>query len=128
VRPAPVTPASIWRRSRRFDGWRRWSARSRAAEEAPRFGGHVATGGRVVGAVRPGAEQYLTPYGPLGAALAPTGDPPDVGEPPLAGHPTRWLRRPAPRSRTTLQVDLKVPQLLLPRSDGTWLYRLNHLN
>jgi hypothetical protein len=64
---------------------------------------------------------YLTAYGPEGARLDPSSDPPVALEPKLAGHPgAGWFLGPGPLSRATVTVVWDVPKLAERRSDGSW--------
>lgn len=68
---------------------------------------------------------YITIYGPRGATLAPTSDPPLSREPPLAGHPAAgWLVAAPPQGTTHLRVAWEVPQLLGDDPTGIPSYRL----
>jgi hypothetical protein len=64
---------------------------------------------------------YITAYGPQGAALHGSSDPPVMIEPPVAGHPAAgWFRGSAPLSKTTLKVVWDVPHLASRNPDGSW--------
>jgi hypothetical protein len=73
-----------------------------------------------------GAPDYVVAYGPSGAKLDGSSDPPYYAfEPPLAGHPAAgWLLTPAPLSTVRVKVAWDVPHLLRQSDSNKWVYHL----
>jgi hypothetical protein len=64
---------------------------------------------------------YLTFYGPSGATLAGSSQPPDASEPPISGHPAvGWVLDAPPLGTTTLTFTWSVPRLAVRQADGSW--------
>jgi hypothetical protein len=71
---------------------------------------------------------YLTPYGPQGAALDKSSDPPDASQATLAGHPSAaWFRTIPAHTTGALHVRWDAPILAFRRADGLWEFRLTWL-
>lgn len=77
------------------------------------------------GLLNPGQLSYVTIYGPAGATLDPSSDPPVSPEPAVAGHPAAgWLLAASPLREATLKVVWEVKDLSRKGPDGTRVYDL----
>jgi hypothetical protein len=85
------------------------------------------------GFTNPGSLSYVTVYGPNGAVLDKSSDPPQSLEPALAGHPAAgWFVGAPPGGKAKLTVVWNVPNLLQKGPNGTrefslwWLHLPDH--
>jgi len=79
-------------------------------------------------ALNPGSLAYITIYGPQGAVLHPSSDPPVSEEPAIAGHPAAgWFLNAPPRGTVSLKVAWEVKDLTRKGPNGTREYTLTWL-
>jgi len=77
------------------------------------------------GPLNPSSLGYITMYGPQGAVLAATSDPPAAPEPTIAGHPAAgWYRAAPPLGETSLKVVWDAPLVAQVTKQGTLRYEL----